>query len=49
MTLQEISRLNYILGRLEWLACGCDGDVQSGILDTCEMLAELLDGQEKTE
>lgn len=46
MTMQEISNLSYILGRLEGLACGCDGAVQSGILDTCEMLTELLDRQE---
>ena len=49
MTHADISTLNYILGRLEGLACGAGNDVQAGILDTCEMLAELIDKNEKEE
>lgn len=35
--------LNYVLGRLEGLACGCEGAMQTGLLDTCEMLAEIIE------
>ena len=42
MSVSDISMLNYILGRLEGLACGCDGSLQSGILDSCEMLSEMI-------
>ncbi len=42
MTHADISMLNYILGRLEGLACGADEDVQTGILDTCEQLADMI-------
>ena len=47
MTRADISTLNYILGRLEGLACGAGGDLQSGILDTCEQLAEMIQRFEK--
>ena len=49
MTRADISTLNYILGRLEGLACGAENDLQTGIVDTCEMLAELIDKNEKKE
>lgn len=49
MTRADISTLNYILGRLEGLACGAKNDVQTGILDTCEMLAKLIYKFEKEE
>lgn len=42
MTPSDLSMLNYILGRLEGLACGCDGNLQSGLIDTCEQLAGLI-------
>ena len=47
MTPSDLSMLNYILGRLEGLACGCDGSLQSGLLDTCEQLAELIQKWER--
>ena len=49
MTHADISMLNHILGRLEGLACGAENNVKAGILDTCEMLAELIDKNEKKE
>lgn len=49
MTPSDLSMLNYILGRLEGLACGCDGNLQSGLLDTCEQLAELIQKLEQAE
>ena len=47
MSVSDISMLNYILGRLEGLACGCDGSLQSGILDSCEMLSAIIQKFEK--
>lgn len=47
MTREDLSMLNYILGRFEGLACGCGGELQTGILDTCEQLAALIDKWEK--
>ena len=34
---------------IEGLACSAENDLQTGILDTCEMLAELIDKNEKKE
>ena len=42
MTRDDISMLNYILGRFEGIAFGVDENVQDGILDTCEKLLVLL-------
>lgn len=42
MTRSDISQLNYILGRFEGLACGAQNEVQTGILDTCEQLYDLI-------
>lgn len=47
MTQEQISRLKYILGRFEGIAAGCSGDLQTGVLDTCEMLAAWIDEAEK--
>lgn len=47
MTRADISMLNYILGRFEGLACGADGEVQTGILDTCEQLSGLIEKFER--
>lgn len=47
MNQSDLSMLNYILRRFEGLACGCDGSLQSGILDTCEMLSEMIRKFEK--
>ena len=47
MTPAQFSQINYILGRLEGIAAGCSGDLQTGVLDTCEMLAEWIDEAEK--
>ena len=48
MTREQLSRLNYILGRLEGFAAGCSGSLQTCVLDTCEMLSELI-GELETE
>ena len=42
MTRKDLSTINYILGRFEGIACGTDGDLQDGLLDTCEQLAILI-------
>ena len=44
MTLEERSKLNYILGRLEGAACGIIEEtmVRNCILDSCELLSEML-------
>lgn len=47
MTREDISFVNYILGRFEGLACGTTGDLQAGMLDTCEQLAALVAKWEK--
>lgn len=46
MTDKQISRFNYIIGRIEGIAAGCDADRASALLDTAEMLDALLDGVE---
>lgn len=44
MTIQQKTRLNYLLGRFEGLACAVsDVDVQTGLFDTCEWLQEFID------
>lgn len=48
MTLKQITTLHYILGRLEGLAEGLEQNQQQYLLDTCELLDELL-REEKTE
>lgn len=43
-TEEQISTLNHILGRLEGIAFGVkDEDLQNYLLDTAELMAELLD------
>ena len=48
MTLKQITTLHYILGRLEGLAEGLEQSQRTYLLDTCELLDELL-REEKTE
>jgi len=50
MTLQEKSRLNYLLGRMEGLAEGIpEQAVRMSLISTCEMLTELLEENEEGE
>lgn len=48
MTLKQITTLHYILGRLEGLSESLEQNQQQYLLDTCELLDELL-REEKTE
>ena len=43
MTTEERSTLSYILGRLEGATCAIeDADIKGCILDSCELLSEML-------
>ena len=42
MTMKQISRLNYILGRIEGIASGVEGDAKDALLDTAEWLDEFI-------
>lgn len=45
MTMTEVSRINYIIGRIEGIAAGCENPaINNALLDTAEMLSELIDG-----
>ena len=46
MTTYEYSRLQYIRGRMEGISCGCGDQARNALLDTCEMLAEVLDSMD---
>lgn len=43
LTLADISRLNYILGRMEGIAAGSPDCIMTALLDTCELLLEFID------
>lgn len=43
MTAEQLSRLNYIIGRIEGIASGTSGDIQNALLYTAEMLNEMFD------
>lgn len=44
-----ISRLNYLLGRIEGISAGVPIEQQSCLLDTAEWLQEVIDNLEKIE
>ena len=47
MTIDEVSRINYIIGRIEGIAAGCEPlhTIASALLDTAEMLTALIEGE----
>lgn len=49
MTVKQRSMLNYILGRLEGISCGCADTIRGAILDTCEMLSMIIDEADRME
>lgn len=46
---QIISRLNYLLGRIEGIAAGCDANHTQYLLDTAEWMAAVIDDLEALE
>lgn len=44
-----ISRLNYILGRIEGVACGVPVEQQSYLLDTAEWLQDVIENLDNLE
>lgn len=42
MTLNEYSRLSYVIGRIEGIACGCDYQTRKALLETCELFGSIL-------
>ena len=49
MTRKDLSTLNYILGCITGLTCGCSGNLQTGMINICEMLEKLIDKLENEE
>ena len=43
MTAEQLSRLNYIIGRIEGIGCVVPREIGDALLDTVEMLNELVD------
>lgn len=42
MTNEQISRINYIIGRIEGIASGCEKYQEMALMDTAEMLEDLI-------
>lgn len=43
MTAEQLNRLNYIIGRIEGIGCVASREIGDALLDTVEMLNELVD------